>query len=117
MGNLINNLKDIIQYQSKIIESTQQELKDKTHLQQLGTIQRAALIRILSAFRTVSTQALEVESYTLPTRLRLKQRAQLTAASLSTAPEYHPIHEVMARARARSTHRGHHCYFALAKTL
>ncbi|KAI3047626.1 hypothetical protein CBS147353_11740 [Aspergillus niger] len=92
-------------------------LKDKTHLRQLATIQRAALIRILSAFRTVSTQALEVESYTLPTRLRLRQRAQLIAASLSTMPEHHPIHEVMDRARARSTHLGHHCYFPLAKTL
>lgn len=58
-----------------------------------------------------------MESYTLPTRLRLKQRAQLIAASLGTVPEHHPLHEVIARARARSTHLGHRCYSALAKTL
>ena len=92
-------------------------LKDKTHLRQLATIQLAALIRTLSAFRTVSTQALEVESYTLSTRLRLKKCAQLVAASRSTVPEYHPIHDVMARERTRSTDLGHHCYFPLAKIL
>ena len=79
-------------------------LKDKTHLKLLRTVQRAALIRTLSAFKTVATPALEVESHVLPTHLRLKQRAQITIARLSTLLQDHPIHEVMARARKRSTH-------------
>ncbi|EED11837.1 hypothetical protein TSTA_110170 [Talaromyces stipitatus ATCC 10500] len=37
-----------------------------------------------------STAALEVEAYVLPTNLRLKQRAQIVAARLSTLPEDHP---------------------------
>jgi hypothetical protein len=47
-------------------------LPDKTHLRHLNTIQRTALIRILSAFRTVATTTLEVEAYVLPTHLRLR---------------------------------------------
>ncbi|EED16651.1 zinc knuckle domain protein [Talaromyces stipitatus ATCC 10500] len=50
-------------------------LKDKIHLRTLGTVQRTTLICILSAFKTASTAALEVEAYVLPTNLRLKQRA------------------------------------------
>ncbi|KAF4228839.1 hypothetical protein CNMCM8980_000121 [Aspergillus fumigatiaffinis] len=92
-------------------------LRDRTLLRQLATVQRTALTRILSAFRTVSTQALEVESYTLPTRLRLKQRSQIVAACLSTVPEHHPIHDVMVRARTRSTHVRAHSQFPLAETL
>jgi hypothetical protein len=60
-------------------------LKDKVHLRTLGTVQRTALIRILSAFKTVSTAAIEVESRILPTHLRLKQRAQIVAR-----PPQHP---------------------------
>ena len=37
-------------------------LKDKTHLRVLGTVQRAALIQILSAFKTAATQSLEVKT-------------------------------------------------------
>ncbi|EED11752.1 hypothetical protein TSTA_109310 [Talaromyces stipitatus ATCC 10500] len=65
-------------------------LKDKIHLRMLGTVQRTTLICILSAFKTASTAALEVEAYVLPTNLRLKQRAQIVAARLSTLPEDHP---------------------------
>ena len=58
-------------------------LKDKTHLRVLGTVQRAALIRILSAFKTATTQPLEVKTYVLPARLRLKKRAYKVVVSLS----------------------------------
>lgn len=68
-------------------------LRDKMHLRLLRTVQRAALIRILSAFRTVSTAALEVEAYILPTHLRLRQRAQTVIARFSTLPADHPVHE------------------------
>ncbi|KAJ5244713.1 hypothetical protein N7489_004809 [Penicillium chrysogenum] len=39
-------------------------LRDKTHLRHLRTVQRAALIRVLSAFRTVATTTLSVEAHT-----------------------------------------------------
>jgi hypothetical protein len=54
---------------------------NKTHLRQLRTVQRTALIRILSAFRTVATSTLDVEAYILPIHLRLRQRAQTTFLS------------------------------------
>jgi hypothetical protein len=73
-----------------------QPTKDKMHRRTLGTVQRTALIRILSAFKTVSTAALEVESYMLPTNLRLKQRAQIVAARLSTLPEDYSGYAVVA---------------------
>ncbi|KAJ5608329.1 hypothetical protein N7537_004948 [Penicillium hordei] len=53
-------------------------LRDKTHLRHLHTVQRTALVRILSAFRTVATTALEMEVHVLPTHLRLRRRAQRT---------------------------------------
>jgi hypothetical protein len=68
-------------------------LKDKTHLRNLGTIQRTALIRILSAFRTGSTSTVEVETHTLPTNLRLKQRAQTVIARLRTLLKNHPVYK------------------------
>ncbi|KAI2930363.1 hypothetical protein CBS147321_10551 [Aspergillus niger] len=92
-------------------------LRDKMHLRLLQTVQRAALIRTLSAFRTVSTAALEVEAYILPTHLRLKQRAQTVIARSSTLPADHPVHEVIARARARRTHTGTGQRFPLAETM
>ncbi|EED11824.1 reverse transcriptase, putative [Talaromyces stipitatus ATCC 10500] len=92
-------------------------LKDKIHLRTLGTVQRTALIRILSAFKTASTAALEVEAYVLPTNLRLKQRAQIVAARLSTLPEDHPGHTVVTRAVTRSNHIGSGPRFPLAETL
>jgi len=92
-------------------------LKDKTHLRMLGTIQRAALIRILSAFRTVSTQAMEVEAYILPTRLRLKERAQRMVTRWCTLPESHPMHEVTTRAQKRSRLLGSSPRFPLAEVM
>ena len=61
-------------------------LRDKTHLRNLNTVQRTALTRILSAFRTVATSTLEVEAHILPTHLRLRQRAQNTITRLHTLP-------------------------------
>src|SRR5699024_6686248 len=92
-------------------------LKDKTHLRSLRTVQRTALIRILSAFKTASTTALEVESHMLPTHLRLKQRAQILAARLSTLPNDHPARAVVERAKIRSRHIGSGHRFPLAETL
>ncbi|TPR10125.1 hypothetical protein CAN33_0054905 [Aspergillus niger] len=80
----------IIDYASTV---WQNPLRDKIHLRFLETVQRTALIRILSAVRTVSTAALEVESHILPTHLRLKQRGQIVSARLRTLPDDHPIHE------------------------
>jgi hypothetical protein len=82
----------VVEYASMVWHNP---LRDKTHLRLLGTVQRTALLRVLSAFRMVSTLALEVESNMLPTRLRLKQRGQFVAASLSTLPESHPVHGVI----------------------
>lgn len=42
-------------------------LRDKTHLRHLRSVQRTALTRILSAFRTVATSTLEVEAHILDT--------------------------------------------------
>ncbi|CEL10491.1 Putative Reverse transcriptase [Aspergillus calidoustus] len=92
-------------------------LRDKIHLRTLGTVQRTALIRILSAFRTVSTPALEAEAHILPTHLRLKQRAQIVAACLSTLPKDHPAQSVVARAATRSAHLKSGHRFPLAETL
>ena len=92
-------------------------LRDKLHLRLLETVQRTALIRILSAFRTVSTAALEVETYILPTHLRHKQRGQVASARLSTLSDDRPIHEVMRRAKERSTYTRTGARFPLAKTL
>ena len=44
-------------------------LKDKIHLRTLETVQQTTLIHVLSAFKTVSTAALEIESFMLPTHL------------------------------------------------
>ncbi|CRL27375.1 unnamed protein product [Penicillium camemberti] len=66
-------------------------MRDKTHLRHLNIVQRTVLIRILSAFRTVATTTLEVETHILPTHLRLRHRAQNTITSLHTLPRNHPI--------------------------
>lgn len=92
-------------------------LRSKTHLRLFETLQRTALIRILSAFRTVSTDALEVESHMLPTRLRLKLRAQTTAARFNTLPDDHPVRGIMKRAMERSTHIYSMARFPLAETM
>jgi hypothetical protein len=59
---------------------------DKTHLRHLNTIQRTPLIRILLAFRTVATAALEVETLCSPGTppsppLRLIHHIQATHAT------------------------------------
>jgi hypothetical protein len=92
-------------------------LKDKTHLRMLGTVQRAALTRILSAFKTVATQTMEVEAHVLPTRLRLKKRAQNVITSLYTLPDSHPIHNVLMRAKRRSQNVGSSARFPLAESM
>jgi ribonuclease HI len=92
-------------------------LKDKRHLKWLDTIQRSALIRILSAFRTISTATMEVETYILPTHLRLKQKAQNVIVKLCTLPRSHPIHDVLARARRRRDNVGTRCRFPLAESM
>lgn len=81
-------------------------LKDKMHLRALATIQREALIRILSAFKTVATQTMEVEAYLPPTRLRLKQRAQQVVLDLYTLPKGHPAREILDRAERRVAAKG-----------
>ena len=91
--------------------------RDKTHLRVLGTVQRTALIRILSAFKTVATSTMEVEAHVLPTRLRLKRRAQNVVTSLSTLPYCHPIRDVLERARRRSQNIKTSPVFPLAEVL
>lgn len=92
-------------------------LKDKRHLRVLDTVQRSALIRILSAFRTVATATVEVETYTLPTHLRLKQRAQRVIVNLCTLPRDHPIQDVISRARRRRDNVGSQPRFPLAESM
>jgi hypothetical protein len=92
-------------------------LKDKTHLRMLSIIQRAALIRILSAFKTVSTQAMEIEAYILSTRLRLKERAERMTTNWYTLPESHLIYKVTMRAQRRSRHIGSSVQFPLAELI
>lgn len=92
-------------------------LRDKTHLRQLNTIQRASLIRILSAFRTVATTTLEVEAYILPTHLRLRHQAQRTVARLHTLPRDHPIWCALSRAQRRRDNMRSRYRFPLAETL
>lgn len=92
-------------------------LKDKRHLKWLDTVQRSALIRILSAFRTIATATMEVETYILPTHLRLKQRAQSVIVKLCTLPRSHPMHDVLARARRRRDNVGARCRFPLAESM
>ncbi|KAI2867039.1 hypothetical protein CBS11852_11467 [Aspergillus niger] len=104
----------VVQYASTVWHDP---LRDKTHLRQLRTVQRTALIRILSAFRTVATSTLDVEAYMLPIHLRLRQRAQTTITQLHTLPRKHPIREVLLRARRRRDNVGSHARFPLAEAL
>ena len=76
-------------------------LRDKGLMRFLASVQRTALLRIISAFRTVATQTLEVECHVPPTRLRLKQRAQDVIARLCTLPQYHPMAKVIERTKQR----------------
>ncbi|KAJ9480892.1 hypothetical protein VN97_g12629 [Penicillium thymicola] len=92
-------------------------LRDKTHLLLLNTVQKTALIRILSAFRTVATTTLEVEAHDLPTHLRLRHRGQNTITSLHTRPREHPIWGALRRAQKRRNSIGSYARFPLAESL
>ena len=92
-------------------------LRDKGHLQVLGTVQRAALLCIISAFRWVATKTLEVECHILPTHLRLKKRSQDVVSRLCTLPRTHPLSGVMYRAKRRFHRQGIQPRFSLAETL
>jgi ribonuclease HI len=104
----------IVEYASTVWHDP---LRDKTHLRHLRTVQRAALIRILSAFRTVATSTLEVEAHVLPTHLRLRHRAQTTIAKLHTLPRKHPIWDTLRRAQRRRNNIGSYARFPLAEAL
>ena len=92
-------------------------LRDKTHLRHLRTVQRTALIRVLSAFRTVATSTLDVEAHVLPTHLRLRHRAQSTITRLHTLPRKHPIWDALLRAHRRRNNIGSYARFPLAEAL
>ena len=66
------------------------QMKSKRHTTTLNTVQTVAVTRILSTFK--------VEAYLLPTRLRLRQRAQDVITNLLTLPKIHPICRVLERA-------------------
>lgn len=86
-------------------------------VQALNRVQRTALIKILSTHRTVATQTLEVEAHVLPTRLRLKQRAQEVITRLSTFPRVHPIHNVIERTKRRCKLNWSYPKFPLAEAM
>lgn len=92
-------------------------LKDKMHLRALGTVQRAALLRVVSAFKTVATQTLEVECHILPLHLRLKQRGQDVVVRLCTLPPGHPLAKVAERVKQRVKRKGTHSSSALIQTM
>ena len=98
-------------------ETWYNSLKDKTHLRVLSTVQRTALIKILSTFRTVVTQSLEVEAHISPTRHRLKQRAQDVITNLCALPDDHPIHKVMERTKRRIQLKWNYPKFPLAEAM
>ena len=92
-------------------------LQDKTHLRQLRTVQRTALIRVLSAFQTVATSTLDFEGHVLPTHLRLRHRAQSTITRLHALPRKHPIWDALLRAQRRRNNVGTSARFPLAEAL
>jgi hypothetical protein len=75
------------------------------------------LIRTLSAFKTVATPPLEVESHVLPTRLRHKKWAQEVVTRLCTLPRNHPIYTTLQRAKRRSENVKASPVFPLAETI
>jgi len=89
--------------------------RDKGHLRVLDTVQRAALLRTVSAFKSVATRVLEVECHTLPTRLRLKKRGQEVVLRLCSLPQAHPLARVMHRVKHRMNRRGTQPRFPLAE--
>lgn len=91
--------------------------KDRGLLRVLGSLQRAVLLKILSAFRTVATQTLEVEAYVTPTRPRLKQRAHNVITNLCTLPEGHPVQKVLERMKKRCIRKGTCAKLPLAEAI
>ena len=80
--------------------------KSNWHTKALDTVQRVAILRTLAAFQTVATESLQAETYTLPTRLRLRLRAHNIITRLRTLPETHPIHKVLERVTKRISSKG-----------
>jgi len=89
--------------------------KDKMHLRSLISVQRTALLKVLSAFRSVATQTMEVEAHVPPTHLRLKQRAQNLITRLYTLPKKYPIQLVLERLGRRCVRKGSCAAFPLAE--
>lgn len=104
----------VIEYASTVWHDP---LRDKTHLRHLRTVQRTALIRVLSAFRTVATATLDVEAHVQPIHLRLRHRAQNTVTRLHTLPQKHPIWNTLLRAQRRRNNLGTYARFPLAEAL
>ena len=92
-------------------------LKDKIHLKVLNTVQKSALIQILSVFRTIATTTMEVKTYTLPIHPCLKQRAQNVIVGLHIFPNNHPISEVLSRAQRQRQNIEALPQFPLAKSM
>jgi hypothetical protein len=104
----------VVDYASTVWHNPQ---KDVMHLRALGPVQREALVRTLSAFKTVATQTLEVEAFVPPTRLRLKQRSQNAVTNLYTLPYDHPIQSVLARTERCAVAKGTMARLPLVHTL
>jgi len=60
--------------------------------------QRTAMKAILGTFRTTTTSALEIDSFLLPTHLRLRKKVLQSYTCMQTTQEKHPIHQVIKRA-------------------
>lgn len=91
--------------------------KSRWQITALNTVQRPAMIRILSAFRTVATQALEAETFLLPTHLRLWQRAKEVMTKLLTLPKTHPIAGVLHKALKSRSYPGSEARTPLLRSL
>lgn len=89
--------------------------KDKMQLRSLVSVKRTALLKVLSAFRSVASQTLEVEAHVPPTNLCPKQRAQDTISRLHTLPTEHPVQIVLERMRRRCIRKGTYAKFLLTE--
>lgn len=92
-------------------------LKDGMHFRALNRVQRDALLRVLTAFKNVATQTLEVETYVPSTALRFKRRGQDVAASLFTLPKDPPIWDALERACRRAVAKGDAARLPLAQVI
>jgi len=66
---------------------------------------------------SAATQTLEMETYVLPTRLRLKQRGQDVVLGLTTVSKDHPIQTALERAKKRAAAKGNNTRLAFAQVL